>query len=675
MRKAKRNIMSFLLALLMVLTICPYTVKAEGTTHTATNADELTEKINNAQDGDTIIVKNQITLSTGVEITKNITLDFETDSSIDCSDSNSPAAITISGCHVTIIGNGKIGGDPSGGTNNAIMVKEGIEDTSLNIEYINCVEALATDDNPATPATVTVNIAKGFFSGNPMFNVNGGTIVINGGMFSESPEAYLGENTVLIDNGENAGYEVRSSIMSEKFKQILTDGKLVIPSVTPANEMEAMKFAFAALYPYQSEETDFFPTPIADNIYDIYYYNYTDNTDEVHRVEAVYTGSANNEAVTKARAFAANLPVDPADPYVSTFRIVDLEVINMWASGFDPNAISSKYLTGMANYSGELKKYLGNANLDFKVVYVGAGDDTDLFTVSIGDSVISVNDVICASPEMNVKAQAEHVIYVPDGTATTKEALMSAAQKRINEYLGDSSKVILSYGGSFNTLGSDESYRQSMLNKLGLSAPEHYFIATVNGHQFKLLIVPDSSKMVTPTYKTVDIISNVAITSASSEIPLDTNIRASKLTEGTTYDSIIDKLDVKDNVTFDLKIFSFSKEQYISSISRDKFKVSIPLTAELKGKNLAAYYVGEDGKITKYDVEIVDGCAVFNTDHFSIYTIAEDPTQVTTEATTGADRKTTKSSKTGDNTSLILLFSLLLLSTMGLMIGKRKVNR
>ena len=686
MKGTKKKIMPFLLALLMVFSISPYTVKAEGTTHTASDEESLINAIANAVDGDAIVVTNSIALNSGLEINKSITLDLN-NNSLDCTDSAASAAVTISGCQVTIKGNGRIGGDPSDGTSKAILVKEGAEDTVLNIESITCVETLATSDDPATAAMVTVKIMDGSFSGSPMFAVDGGTIAVYGGTYTESPEAYLGENTTLIDNGEGCEgprYEVRSAIMSEEFKQILTDGKLVIPSIAPADEMEAMKFAFAALFPYQSEEAEFYPQPIAGNVYDIYYYNLNEGTEEVHRVEAVFTGSVDNVALQKARKYAENLPPDnPEDPWCSTFRIVDMEVINMWASGFNPDAKSSKYLMGMANYSGELKKYLGNENIDFKVVYVGAGDDTDLYTVSCGDGAVSVNDVICATPELNINARAEHVIYVPDGTATTKEALMDAAQKRINEYLGDSTKVILSYGGAFDSLvytgndpayQNDEEYRQKMLDTIGLtSAPADYFIATVNGHQFKLLIVPDSSKMVTPAYKTVDAVSQVAIASDSPEIPLDSGVRASKLTSGETYESVISKLNVEDNVTFDLKVYSFSNDKYISSISKDKFKVSIPLTDELKGKDLKAYYVGEDGKITEYNVVIVDGCAVFNTDHFSIYTIAEGTAEATTEATT--EDKSDDSPKTGDNANVLLLFGLLLLSVTGIIAGKKRISR
>ena len=44
-------------------------------------------------------------------------------------------------------------------------------------------------------------------------------------------------------------------------------------------------------------------------------------------------------------------------------------------------------------------------------------------------------------------AEAKHIIYVPDSTGDTKEELMQAAQKRIDEYIGKN-KVTLSYLGT-----------------------------------------------------------------------------------------------------------------------------------------------------------------------------------------------------------------------------------
>ena len=113
MKGTKKKIMPFLLALLMVFSISPYTVKAEGTTHTASDEESLINAIANAVDGDTIVVTNSIALNSGLEINKSITLDLN-NNSLDCTDSAAVAAVTISGCQVTIKGNGILGGDPSG---------------------------------------------------------------------------------------------------------------------------------------------------------------------------------------------------------------------------------------------------------------------------------------------------------------------------------------------------------------------------------------------------------------------------------------------------------------------------------------------------------------------------------------------------------------------------------
>lgn len=329
MRGIKKRIIPFLLTLLIVFSFKPFTVKAEGTTYTVNDEESLLTAISNAADGDTIVLDNYIYLSSNLEITKNITL-LLNEHSIGCMDSDAPAVITISGCQVTIKGYGMIDNDVD--SQYAILVTEGATDTILNLDNINCPTTLATYDDPSTSATVTVNITgKSSFSGSPMFAVNGGTIAAYDGTYTESPEAYLGENTDLIDNGEGYSgprYEVRSSIISDTFKQILTDGKLVIPSVAPSDDMEAMNYAFAALFPYQTEVDQFYPQPIDGNIYDIYYYG--DGVEETHRVEAVFTGSVDNIALQKAKEYAKNVPADdPDNPWGATFRIVDMEVINM----------------------------------------------------------------------------------------------------------------------------------------------------------------------------------------------------------------------------------------------------------------------------------------------------------------------------------------------------------
>lgn len=57
------------------------------------------------------------------------------------------------------------------------------------------------------------------------------------------------------------------------------------------------------------------------------------------------------------------------------------------------------------------------------------------------------------------------------------------------------------------------------------------------------------------------------------------------------------------------------------------FEVRIPLSEKLKGKDLVAYYVDDNGNKEEHEVTIKDGYAVFNTNHFSTYTLAEKPAE------------------------------------------------
>ena len=140
---------------------------------------------------------------------------------------------------------------------------------------------------------------------------------------------------------------------------------------------------------------------------------------------------------------------------------------------------------------------------------------------------------------------------------------------------------------------------------------------------FHVIIKRDSSKMLNPEYKTVDISNNVEISSSSSEIPLDTYIKSDELTSGTEYERIIHLLDVNDNITYDISLFSDSLKNNVSKLENGTFEVKIPITEDLVGKTLVAYYVDENDKVVEYKVTVKDGYAIFETDHFSIYTIAE----------------------------------------------------
>lgn len=682
----KRQRKKFLIYFLVLLMMCsafafePIPAKA-ATTYTVTTETELRDALSNVSDGDTIIVKNEnvynLYVTEYVTINKSITLDLQSPISFQQTfdeygnaTNNLPEAVVIvDGCDVTIKG-----------TNHTIPGADGVYaykvidnngDATLTLESTGTLtNGVYIVDDSSNSFTASLIINKGYYDiptgrtsaftfSDGTNIVNSGNLVTNSGTFSENVEAYLGENTVMYNDYENS-YEVRSTVMSEEFASMLTDGKLVVSSVVPEDEEEdGYAYVMGELCLYETSEVFYMPQYISDGVWDIGAWdNETGDLLENHRVEVVFEAEVDNAALAVTEDIVDNLPyVEETEEWddgtgniqtstwrYSPFKITDMEVVNMWASGYDVNdAVCHRHTV---NYSGELKEYLGNANVDFRVTMIGAGIDTDLYLEAAGEAVVFVNGVMYAAAPYSVHGVVEHIIYVPDGTATDKDALMTAAQKRINEYLGSDSKVVVSYGGTYNTLSNtwweqdDAAYQAEMLDYLGLtSAPQHYFIATSGDMQYKFIIIPDSSKMITPTYKTVDATSNVTITSNASEIPLDTSMRANQLTSGDTYDEIISTLGVEENVTFDLKLYSQSTSEYISSLEDDVFEVSIPIPSTLKEKSLVAYYVGDNGEITKYAVEIVDDYAVFETNHFSIYTIAEGVADVC--AVNGAAHKLT----------------------------------
>lgn len=158
-----------------------------------------------------------------------------------------------------------------------------------------------------------------------------------------------------------------------------------------------------------------------------------------------------------------------------------------------------------------------------------------------------------------------------------------------------------------------------------------YFMATMQiGDMIfspEFIVVKDSSKMIQPSVRTTDVSSNIQI-STTANLPLDTTIQASKLTSGTEYERIIKLLDVEENEMYDLKLFSSAKNEYIKKLDDGKFEVRIPIPEKFEGrdKDLIVYYVDENNEITPHEVTPENGYAIFETDHFSIYTLAEKKT-------------------------------------------------
>ena len=194
---------------------------------------------------------------------------------------------------------------------------------------------------------------------------------------------------------------------------------------------------------------------------------------------------------------------------------------------------------------------------------------------------------------------------------------------------------------------------------------EKYYTLTINDIEYKFLVVKDSSKVNdNRALITSDVGSNVTISAETALIPFDTLIQVSKITNGSEYDKIIKILEVANSEMFDLKLYSNSIGEYITKLDNGKFEVKIPIRESLKGKDLVVYYVDENDKVVEYAVAIEDGYAVFETDHFSIYTLTENAGNAT------EDRKKDETPKTGTVDLIAYLGIAILISACGIVIFK-----
>lgn len=450
--------------------------------------------------------------------------------------------------------------------------------------------------------------------------------------------------------------------ISDYFKSKLNkDGKFVIDSIKPKN-MDEWISMYEVLY-YNNgimADTEFLAEDFSKC--EITILN-DKGIPETHMVEFEYKYDA------KIQEIADNMMKDINKEEAHFFYVKDLELINYWInSGYEEDRTGS---SNFDNYSGELKAFVNYKNFSLEIDDRMGADD-DFFTMRGGIGLLKYKGTTYyINPILGV--WGNHIIYVPTETESTKEALAAAVQKRVDEYIGEGKVKITAGEGTvedyyknyssshiaelknkiaeekakekpnnnlirqyeneidwYKNYYVEEYVKESYNNPNG----EHYFlqsaegnfwfVATIDGVDYEFIVIKDSSKMITPTYKVADINTNVEISSKSTEIPLDTSIDAEKITSGGEYEKIIKVLGIKENAMFDLNLFSKSLNEYVKKLADGSFEVRIPIPENLKNKKLAIYYVDENNNIEEYEVKVEDEYAVFTTKHFSTYTLAEE---------------------------------------------------
>ena len=456
--------------------------------------------------------------------------------------------------------------------------------------------------------------------------------------------------TLCVPNRVNA-----SEKTDEYIRKISPDGKnIVIKSVVPKDGMEADflmngivgKYIDPQDYEFYAWcEGDGFKTCIVELWSDDYKTEYDSTLGKdvvISGEKASYTLNATYDVPTNEVSIVNN--------YISKLKNIELDEVNDWYMLEDLSLINY-YLTSTkselwnrsapgraSKFVKELNDITDGSDLNFYLeARMGSQDETLMYESAFGPMTIFYGDYAYAFKEAGL--YLKRVIYIPENTANTKEAFIEAAQKRIDDYLGEDNEVTVSYGGLLSSLeeGSEDT-------ELPITSDGNYYNIKVLGRTYKFYIVKaNNEKLVEPTYSAKNIGTDISITSDSGRVPLDTKINATKVTSGTEYERILGILDLEDNVTYDVRLYSEATENYITKLEDGTFEVKIPVPENLKDKDLKdlmVYYVNEEGKTEKYPVEPKDDYVIFTTTHFSIYTLGyknttEEPVKVTFDANGG----------------------------------------
>lgn len=302
------------------------------------------------------------------------------------------------------------------------------------------------------------------------------------------------------------------------------------------------------------------------------------------------------------------------------FIVEDLENINYKYNNLDL-LDSSNSLNDIVNYSGSIHKLLDNDNITL-VLDIRAGNDCDFARGTMGPMNFLYDGIVydIANPVAFVE---RNIIYVPDDTEITREAFISAATSRIKAYLKDVDVEIV-YGGLIEEIDPKRlMYPIEQIVDLEKTTGEWYKVI-INGHEFKFLIAQGSDKMNEPFMNTKDAKTDISIQTSSYNVPLDSKIIVDILDiNSLKYRELMEKLNIKEGLSIDLKLFSESLKNYITKLEDGKFSVYIPVSSLDSGKQYIAYYLNEDGTKEEHKVKIENGYATFETDHFSTYTLTE----------------------------------------------------
>lgn len=377
---------------------------------------------------------------------------------------------------------------------------------------------------------------------------------------------------------------------------------------------------------------------------------------ETYTLNATYDEPKSNLVVDSYFSKLNN--ADMLDP-TTFYYVEDLALINYYLTS-DKSELWNPGAPGRALKYSSLNNVTNGSNVTYNLdVRAGNQDETLMFESAFGSMNLFYNGYLYGTKEEGI--YLKRVIYIPEDTEETKEAYIAAAQKRINNYLGNTN-VVVSYGGLLTSLPADAQDIDYPITSDG-----NYYNIKIGNRTYKFYIIKgNTTKLVEPEYVGLDLNSKIEITSKDASIPLDTSL----IINTTTDSSIENIIGTQNYKSYDITLYSAAKNAKIEKLENNKFLVKIPVPEELNGKDLIVYYITSEGTKEPHEVTILNGYATFETNHFSTYVLAEKVLESTPEP----EEPTIDNPTTSDSISKYFIIATISLTILATTIYIKKRN-
>lgn len=176
---------------------------------------------------------------------------------------------------------------------------------------------------------------------------------------------------------------------------------------------------------------------------------------------------------------------------------------------------------------------------------------------------------------------------------------------------------------------------------------------------------------------------NIKLETTSNILPEDTTLVVEKITTGESYNTVVATLgDTIDKfVLYDITL----KSNGVEVQPNGKVKISIPIPDGFNKEKLVVYRIDNDGTKVKYDVKIETieekEYATFETEHFSLYTLAMEKIEETknenkvdestNQDTNKNENKLDATPKTGNANLMVYVLPILVISLIAIVVLKK----